>query len=538
MHDHIPNSRTTSAYRAINEQENRARGVAVLAWAATSALVGGAAALLALLGSARAQTPAESLPPMFELPSAGAPSVPASPGPSAARIEGGFHDPGADLDQPRVVGGKPASQNDWPSLVLVRYQDRATGKGFSCGGSVIAPDWILTAAHCASGSKAENFTIVEGTNRADTGGQQIGVSQVIVHENYTSNPPHNDVALLHLKTPARSPAQLLTGAAAVESLTPSGTSVSVAGFGLISPQPVQGQHTGAASNELLEVGFPLVDRDSCTRILAKHYGNTISRVIDAATICAGDTKGGKDSCNGDSGGPLVIKAADLKADERRAVQVGVVSWGPGCAQPDTVGVYASVANFEPWIKQHVPAATFYSKGGNVNTAAKPNTTPSIAAIEAAAVAVAGNANIRVEIVEGNRPRVGSLIHFRVVSPITGQLLVYNIDLQSGKAYQVFPNRYSGRGLQIAAGGTVTVPNSSSQFSIRVKEPLGRNRLYAFVLPPNIRIEDIAQKGLDMNDLADAPALFNALADRAERGVEVVASRTDRGAAVYEYEITR
>jgi hypothetical protein len=538
MQNQLHNGATASANRVMNEHENRGRRGTFVAGSLSALLLGGTAALLTFADCGRAQTAADTLPPTFELPSAGAPSAPASPGPSGARIEGGFHDPGADLDQPRVVGGKPTSQNDWPSLVLVRYQDRATGKGFSCGGSVIATDWVLTAGHCASGSKAENFTIIEGTNRADTGGRQIGVSQVIVHENFTSNPPHNDVALLHLKTPAQSPAQLLTGAAAVDSLAPSGTSVSVAGFGLVSPQPVEGQHTGAASNELLEVGFPLVDRDSCTRILAKHYGNTISRVIDASTVCAGDTKGGKDSCNGDSGGPLVIKAADIKAAERRPVQVGVVSWGPGCAQPETVGVYASVAHFEGWIKQHVPAAAFYTQGGSPNTLGGKPTPPSITAIEAAAAAVAGRADIRVDIVEGNRPRIGTSIRFRVVSPINGQLLVYNIDLESGKVYQVFPNRFSGRGLQITAGQGVTVPNNSSQFNIRVTEPAGKNRLYAFVVPPNLKIEDIAQKGMDMGELPEASTLFNALADRAERGVEVVASRADRGVAVYEYEITR
>jgi secreted trypsin-like serine protease len=62
---------------------------------------------------------------------------------------------------------------------------------------------------------------------------------------------------------------------------------------------------------------------------------------------------GRDSCAGDSGGPLSINGGNGR------VQVGVISWGPGCAQRDTVGVYAAVGHFETWIKHYVPVATFY-----------------------------------------------------------------------------------------------------------------------------------------------------------------------------------
>src|SRR5262249_50636782 len=130
----------------------------------------------------------------------------------------------------------------------------------------------------------------------------------------------------------------------------------------------------------------------------------------------------------------------------------------------------------------------------------------IAALDSAAAAIGGRVDIRVDLAEGNRPRVGSTVHFRVNSPIAGQLLVYNVDLVSGSAYQLFPNRHSGgtastnTKLQIVGGENVTVPKASDSFDIRVKEPADKNRLYAFVLPPNVRIEDLAAKGMDMRDI--------------------------------------
>jgi hypothetical protein len=508
--------------------------------------LGAIAAMMVLMPNpAPAQTPQ-----FFELPSAGgqqsapqpAPAPQYAPAPSAAGgIEGGFRGFSADQVATRVVGGHPVKINDWPSYVLVQY--RFDGKVGTCGGTVIAPDWVLTAGHCAVGktNTPQNFFVIEGTDNVNTKGSEIGVSEVVLHESYSGSPaPHNDVALLHLKSTARSPGQALISG----SLPSSPGLASVAGFGLTTAQPIEGAHSGSLSSQLLQVDIPVVARASCAQILGKHYdASTVAKVIDDATVCAGDPTGGKDSCNGDSGGPLAINTGTGR------VQIGVVSWGPGCAQVDTVGVYASVGNFETWIKRRVPGAKFVlAQPGATpgpNPPAPPAPSPSaIAAIEAAAAAIGGGVDLRVDLVEGNRARVGSIIHFHVASPIAGQLIVYNIDLASGTAYQVFPNRYSGGNapggtkLQIAAGANVTVPNLADRFDIKVKEPAGKNRLYAFVLPANVRIDDLAEKGMDMHDLLDPPAIFRDLANRAIRGVEAVPRAADRGAAVYEYEIVK
>ncbi len=495
-------------------------GLAALA----SALCG----TIGLTVSARPAQAQASTQPMFELPSEGNGNGSSVP----FRTEGSSPAPLSD-EGPRVVGGRPTTHDAWPSYVQVRVNGRF------CGGTVIAPQWVMTAGHCGVLGSAENFMITEEIDKATQKGHQIAVSEVIVHERYSAQ-HHNDIALLHLRSPARSAPQTLMGARAEASQVAPGTTAWVAGFGLTSPQPMQGANSGGLSDDLREVDLPVVDEATCRRILGPYYNGQITDAIDASTLCAGNTQGGKDSCQGDSGGPLAINVS-----ERRPIQIGVVSWGPGCALRGTVGVYTSVAHFEGWIKQRVPEARFYEAATSTVT---PGPTPapsnSVAAVEQLANALGRQGDIRVEIIEGNRPRVGNRVHFRVVSSIAGQLLVYNVDLALGNAYQVFPNQYSrssaatGSQFRIAAGGDVTVPGAGDTFAIKVKEPAGQNRLYAFILPPNINIGDIARRGMDMHDLADPSQVFAELARRGLRGLEAVSDRADRGAAVYEYEIVR
>jgi hypothetical protein len=225
----------------------------------------------------------------------------------------------------------------------------------------------------------------------------------------------------------------------------------------------------------------------------------------------------------------------------------VVSWGPGCAQPHTVGVYANVAHFESWIRGRGKEAAFYRDGGS-GSAPQPqqgggsNTAqaPSVAAIQEAADALGASDLVSVQLVEGPRATVDSAVHLKVETQIPGQLLVYNVDLVSGKAYQLFPNRYSGgeATMNVGPGSVRVVPSNTDKFRIRMKPPFGANRIYAFVLPRNVKMGDIAQRGLSMEDLPDAHEIFAEIAARAYRAPVVEAQYRDRGVAVFDYEIVR
>ena len=224
-----------------------------------------------------------------------------------------------------IVGGKAAPRG--AHQFMASLQD-STGFAF-CGGSVIAPSWVLTAAHCVADGDATGLYVVTGrTNLTDSStGQRIAVSQVIVHPAYANNA--HDTALLRLSTPTASPAIALAGADD-ERFEAAGTPVKVTGWG--DTLPTMGLFS---SSELREVDLNVVSDSEC--------GQTNFGFDPATGVCAAALL--KDSCQGDSGGPL------FAAGSRGPVQIGVVSYGQSCALPKFPGVYSEVNNpdIRSWI---------------------------------------------------------------------------------------------------------------------------------------------------------------------------------------------
>lgn len=231
----------------------------------------------------------------------------------------------ADEDS-RIVGGVEAQRGRYPYLVSLSDNGEAI-----CGGSLIAPNYVLTAAHCAGYSyKAEIGRHNLSNNGEDY--ESISVIAEFIHPNYNDNTSENDFMVLKLASDSSySLVTLDEGSAEVAD----GTDVTVMGWGATC-------EGGPSSDVLLEVEVDIVGHPRCN---SAYGGNSITNDM----LCA--ARDGKDACQGDSGGPLVIKGSSDEGD----VQVGIVSWGLGCADPNFPGVYSRVATAMDFINTSMEA---------------------------------------------------------------------------------------------------------------------------------------------------------------------------------------
>jgi transmembrane serine protease 11D len=239
------------------------------------------------------------------------------------------------LDPPRgkIVDGHLTliDNNPWQIAMIRAVVPEPTRSQF-CGGSIIANDWILTAAHCVKNSVVREdptrVEIIAGSSQYAIGGERLKVAAIHTHPRYNQATMDNDFALLRLQTPMTK-GQIIALADAKTDLG-DGTTMCVSGWGAIS-------EGGPGAIDLLGAEVPIVSTPVCNAP-ASYNGDILPSMF-----CAGKKEGGVDSCQGDSGGPgsAVING--------RTTLVGVVSWGEGCARRLKYGVYSRVSTAAEWI---------------------------------------------------------------------------------------------------------------------------------------------------------------------------------------------
>jgi secreted trypsin-like serine protease len=257
-------------------------------------------------------------------------------------------------NQGRIVGGETAQPHSWPWAVSIRFI------GHNCGGSLINNQWVLTAAHCLF----LNFSTVHiGVHDVISPSPQIrNITKVILHPNFVPPPEHiNDIALLRLSSPVDfTSADKNVG---ITCLPPqstdlnypeAGTRLSVVGWGTLT-------ENGTPARELQQVRVVTLANDD-ERCINSSYDKQ-------RQFCAMVDGGGKDSCQGDSGGPIHQWLDD------HWEQVGIVSYGKGCALPTNPGIYTRLSFYHDWIQATINGIDQITSATSTSTS--PTTTDAV-----------------------------------------------------------------------------------------------------------------------------------------------------------------
>ncbi|CAK1540396.1 unnamed protein product [Leptosia nina] len=229
-------------------------------------------------------------------------------------------------DQTRIVGGTNAADGEFPYQISLRWY----GQQHFCGGSIIASQWILTAAHCPITDK-KDAKVIAGTNSLKSGGDTYEIDQLIRHENYNSTSFANDIMLLKLTKEIKFGKKVATITLPSKN-TPGSVELVASGWGYVD-------NNKKVPEKLQKITVKSLSVEQCQRSDLRRLQRT--NPITGKQICTyRNNKSGL--CQGDSGGPLANKNT----------LVGITSWGIPCAKgyPD---IFTRVYSYVDWIEKKI-----------------------------------------------------------------------------------------------------------------------------------------------------------------------------------------
>ncbi|XP_067633374.1 trypsin-1 [Eurosta solidaginis] len=224
----------------------------------------------------------------------------------------------------RIIGGQFAIPGQFPHQVSLQLRGR-----HHCGGSLISPTYIVTAAHCTIGQNPAQMRAIVGTIDLLAGdGKSFDISKLIIHPQYNSQTQDYDLSLIQLREPVTLGDNVKTiELADGQSNHAANTVATISGFGATNGNL-------ELPNRLKYARVQLWSRDFCNP-------QNIPGVTDRM-VCAGHPSGQVSACQGDSGGPLTV-------DDKL---FGVVSWGFGCGAQGKPAMYTYIGALRSWIKQN------------------------------------------------------------------------------------------------------------------------------------------------------------------------------------------